>query len=84
MKIWAWTLDDWNIAFQVATLIFVAGTVVTGAITVFVSKEVSRRQAEALQKLEQGNLTLQRDARSPRREGTEIKQVGVTVGLSFP
>ena len=48
MKIWSWTVDDWNTAFQVLTVVFVAGTVVTGLGTVLTDRVVRKRQAEEL------------------------------------
>lgn len=48
MKIWSWTVDDWNAMFQVLTIIFVAGTVLTGVGKIWTDKIIKERQAQEL------------------------------------
>lgn len=61
MRIWSWTVEDWNTAFQVLTTIFVAGTVLTGLGTVFTGRLVTKRQAQELAATKARTTKLQTD-----------------------
>ena len=61
MRIWSWTVDDWNTVFQVLTTVFVAGTVLTGLGTVLTDRVIRRRQAEELATTKANAIKLQTD-----------------------
>jgi hypothetical protein len=48
MKLWHWTLDDWNAAFQLFTILFVAGTVLTGLGALYTGRRIAARQKQEL------------------------------------
>lgn len=48
MRIWSWTVEDWNAAFQIMTTIFVAGTVLTGVGAFFTGRKINERLAKEL------------------------------------
>jgi hypothetical protein len=45
MKIWSWTVDDWNAAFQILPIIFLVGTVATGIGKVWTDRIIKQRGA---------------------------------------
>src|SRR5260370_1523105 len=48
MKLWHWTLDEWNAAFQLFTILFVAGTVLTGLGALYTGRRIAARQKQEL------------------------------------
>ena len=74
MKIWSWTVDDWNTAFQVLTVVFVAGTVATGLGTVLTDRTIRKRQAEELATTKANTIKLQTDLAAQQERAAKAEK----------
>lgn len=61
MKIWSWTVDDWNAAFQILPILFLVGTLVTGIGKVWTDRIIKERQAQALAKQQERTAKAEKD-----------------------
>jgi hypothetical protein len=81
MKIWSWTVDDWNAAFQILPIVFVALTVLTGAGKFWTDRIIKGRQAQQLAdaktsaaRVQDDLATQQQRAAKAEKELSEIKE----------
>jgi hypothetical protein len=74
MRIWSWTVDDWNTAFQVLTTMFVAGTVLTGLGAMFTDRAVRKRQAEELAITKANTVKLQTDLAAQQERAAKAEK----------